>query len=213
VQGIAGGNLAQFNSGASCDPSPASDARLNENDIEFAVLSMTCAENDFGSLTDHLGPIVQFVLRCEAAGAATISLAGIDGTFVLDAAVAPWNSSVGESATINCVDQFDSDSDGCADVEELGSTPSTGGLRNPSPDGAGEWDFFDTNGSKKIDALDIGLVRAHFDAAGPLAPGEEQYDRSIGSAPWAPGPPDDRINAVDIALVRSAFGHTCQAAP
>jgi hypothetical protein len=84
-----------------------------------------------------------------------------------------------------------------------------GGLRDP----LNPWDFYDVNGSKKVDSADIGLVRFNFNAGGPTPPEDEIYDRSAGAAPWAPGPPDDMINAVDIALVRVSFNHSCQDPP
>ncbi len=103
----------------------------------------------------------------------------------------------------------DSDGDGCADIEELGADAALGGQRDP----ANAWDFYDVNGTQKIDATDIGNVRFRFNGTGPTPPGDELFDRSAGAATWAPGPPDNRIDAVDIGLVRSAFNHSCQAPP
>ncbi len=101
------------------------------------------------------------------------------------------------------------DGDGCTNFEELGLTATLGGLRNPdSP-----YDFYDVNGSKKVDAADIAFVRANFNPIGPVPAEDVVYDRRSGTAPWAPGPPDNRINATDIALVRASFNHSCQAAP
>ena len=101
------------------------------------------------------------------------------------------------------------DGDGCIDAEETGANPMLGGMRNP----AFRWDFYDVNGTLKIDAADIALVRAKFNPGGPVPPEDMIYDRSPGAATWAPGPPDRRINAVDISLVRSTFNHSCAAAP
>jgi CubicO group peptidase (beta-lactamase class C family) len=106
-------------------------------------------------------------------------------------------------------DAVGGDGDGCIDAEELGTTPSLGGLRDP----AFRWDFYEVNGTLKIDAVDIGLVRANFNPSGPIAPEDVIYDRSPGAATWAPGAPDNRINAIDIGLVRASFNHTCAAAP
>jgi DNA-binding beta-propeller fold protein YncE len=104
---------------------------------------------------------------------------------------------------------LDTDGDGCTDRHEMGSNKLLGGQRDPW----NAWDFYDVNGTKKIDAADIGLVRLNFNGAGPTPPEDTAYDRSSGVAPWAPGPPDNKINAVDIARVRAAFNHNCQGPP
>jgi CubicO group peptidase (beta-lactamase class C family) len=101
------------------------------------------------------------------------------------------------------------DGDGCIDAEETGADPTLGGLRDP----ASRWDFYEVNGTLKIDATDIALVLAKFNPSGPVPPEDVVYDRSHGAAAWAPGPPDGRINAVDIMLIRRSFNHTCAAAP
>jgi hypothetical protein len=106
-------------------------------------------------------------------------------------------------ATEPCI--ADTDADGCGDGRELGLNETSGGRRDP----LNQWDFYDVNGSRKVDAVDIGLVRAHLNINGPVPPDDAVYDRRVGPAPWAPGPPDGRINAIDIALVRASFGHTC----
>ena len=64
-----------------------------------------------------------------------------------------------------------------------------------------------------MDAVDIALVRSHFNASGPTPPPDLIYDRSAGAAPWAPGPADNKINAIDIGLVRAEFGHSCSGPP
>ncbi len=103
----------------------------------------------------------------------------------------------------------DTDGDGCADGEETQPVVLNGGERDPlSP-----YDFYDVNGSKVIDAADIGLVRSNFNSGGPTPPEDVIYDRSAGAHPWAPGPPNNMINAQDIGLVRTSFNHTCFAAP
>jgi hypothetical protein len=104
---------------------------------------------------------------------------------------------------------LDTDGDGCTDGEELGPKHDLGGQRDPSS----PWDFYDVNGSKKIDAADIGLVRSNFNGGGPTPAEDLTYDRSAGIAVWAPGPPDNQINAVDIGLVRASFNDSCQALP
>jgi PKD repeat protein len=106
-------------------------------------------------------------------------------------------------------ENVDTDGDGCADGEEVLFDKAFGGQRDP----LNEWDFYDVNGDKKIDAVDIGLVRSKFNPSAPVAPGDEQYDRSAGTAPWAPGPPNGVMNALDISLIRASFGHSCLGPP
>ncbi len=103
----------------------------------------------------------------------------------------------------------DTDGDGCSDIEENGTNPSLGGLRDPQ----NPWDFYDVNGSRRVDAADIAFVRAHFNGGGPTPPESTRFDRSAGAHVWAPGPPDGAISALDIALVRASFIHNCQAFP
>ncbi len=103
----------------------------------------------------------------------------------------------------------DSDTDGCTDGAERGQIPVAGGQRDPT----NQWDFYDVNGTRKVDAADIGLVRTKFNGTGPTPPADVSYDRRFGAAVWAPGPPDNKINAVDIGLVRASFNHNCQPPP
>jgi hypothetical protein len=66
------------------------------------------------------------------------------------------------------------------------------------------------NATRKVDSVDIALVRANFNPMGPVPPEDVIYDRGPGTALWAPGDPDGVINAVDIGLVRASFNHSCQ---
>jgi glucose/arabinose dehydrogenase len=103
----------------------------------------------------------------------------------------------------------DTDGDSCTDGREvlvMRYTPSQGGSRNP----ASAWDFYDVNGTQKVDSVDVGLVRANFNPSGPVPPEDQTYDRSNGASAWAPGAPDNRINAVDVGLVRGSFNHSCR---
>jgi hypothetical protein len=81
-----------------------------------------------------------------------------------------------------------------------------GGQRDP----ANPYDFYDVNATRKVDSLDIALVRGHFNGTGPTPPQDTIYDRSVGAHPWAPGPPYNRNDARDIGLVRAEFNHSCQ---
>jgi glucose/arabinose dehydrogenase len=106
----------------------------------------------------------------------------------------------------------DTDGDSCGDGQEalfMQFNARQGGQRDPTS----PWDFYDVNATEKVDAVDIGLVRGAFHPVGPVPAEDEIYDRSAGPALWAPGPPDDRINAVDIAMVRASFNHDCTGAP
>ncbi len=122
---------------------------------------------------------------------------------------ADLNAGQGRVYVISGANADDLDGDGCSAIEEGGGNPALGGLRNA----ANEWDFYDVNGTRKVDSQDIGLVRARFNGGGPTPAENKIYDRSAGPHLWAPGPPDNMIGAVDIALVRSSFNHSCIAAP
>ena len=97
----------------------------------------------------------------------------------------------------------DTDGDGCGDGVELGPEARFGGQRNP----LSAWDFYDVTGDRRIDARDISAVRTRY--ATHAGPELAYWDRSYGVAIWAPGPPNGAIDAVDLSLVRSAFGHVC----
>ena len=84
-----------------------------------------------------------------------------------------------------------------------------GGMRDP----LNPWDFYDVDGSKKVDAFDIAQVRSRFNGQGPTPDGDLPYDRSIGVHPWAPAAPDYKINAIDVNLVRTSFNHDCRPPP
>jgi hypothetical protein len=103
----------------------------------------------------------------------------------------------------------DLDGDGCSAAEENGDNPALGGERDP----ANEWDFYDVNGSRKVDAADIALVRSKVTGSAATPPESHIYDRSAGPQLWAPGPPNGAINAIDIAYVRLSANHSCIAAP
>jgi len=74
-----------------------------------------------------------------------------------------------------------------------------GGLRDP----LNPWDFYDVDGDKRVNAIDINKVRSK--AFQDFPP----YDRGMGAAPWAPGPPDGIVNAVDVGHVRASVNHYC----
>ena len=136
--------------------------------------------------------------------------AGIaDGALDPDADALTSLSEFQTSATEPC--EYDDDTDGCADGEEIEPARShlTGGERDP----LNHWDFYDVNGTQRIDAVDISMVRARFTGNQPTPPEDIGFDRSAGAAVWAPGPPDNKINAVDVNLVRASFNNRCDLAP
>jgi hypothetical protein len=252
-----GGNTAPLTPGSStCAPAPGSGALTGENNFANAFVTQWCFSGHM--ISGYTGPLVQYVLRCDAPGPAGVALDVYD-TYASDFNFDPrqdhvhnavvtcgpalpdgdgdampndyeaahdcLDGGVGDAAAdgdldgiqnsdelANSSDPCDtnSDDDSCSDAMELGGgAPGNGGDRDP----ANRWDFYDVNGSAKVDAADIGFVRANYNPSGPVPPEDEIYDRTVGVAPWAPGPPDDKINAVDIGLVRASFNHSCVAAP
>jgi hypothetical protein len=104
----------------------------------------------------------------------------------------------------------DTDADGCADGEEWTALNNIAGGRRNALNAA---DFYDVNGTGKVDSIDIALVRSKFNGLGPTPQEDLVYDRRNGAAAWAPGPANNVINALDISLVRASFNHSCLSAP
>ena len=126
---------------------------------------------------------------------------------------------------------FDSDWDGCADVQELGSNAALGGQRDP----LNFWDFVDQwvgvppekNGTVTVG--DMGAVVARFGTfQDPILTEKEALaealtppvavtgyhasaDRSgsAGPDPWDLLPPNGTITVGDLGVVVAQFGHTC----
>ncbi|OGO51428.1 MAG: hypothetical protein A2148_11865 [Chloroflexi bacterium RBG_16_68_14] len=107
----------------------------------------------------------------------------------------------------------DTDGDSCADGEEVGPDEKLGGLRDP----LNPWDFFDTNGDKKIDAPnDILQVMLRYRLRTGDPGYASTYDRGpvVGSYPWSRSGPDGRIDAPnDILSVKYQYQHSCAAPP
>ncbi len=124
----------------------------------------------------------------------------------------------------------DDDGDGCANMLELGSNATTGGLRDPD----NFWDFFDPSLDGAIGFPDVLLLVQHFgtnDAGGtasinrnsdPLTtpdPGPgiypPRFDRGavIGPNGWDRAPPDGTISLTDFLALLSQFGHCCVMMP
>ena len=132
-----------------------------------------------------------------------VALVGI-GWFAAETDLAGIRAQVGPT-----VFTTDSDADGCANVEELGTNPALGGLRDPR----NPWDFYDVNGDTAINVLDIGGVVDKFGTVQGQPNYAATHDRSnlLGVPAYTPddGPPDGLINILDIGLVVDQFGHVC----
>jgi len=214
------------------------DTPLSYTTTVFDVASLTMPlyyEWDFGDGTLESATLLPADLTPDGLGNATFTvdhaysgvIAGTADVTVLDAAGGIATDAVGfacddssdaDADLLSICDELpigtdpadtDTDDDGCADGEEVLNEPLYGGGRDP----LNHWDFYDVNGDKIIDSVDVGMVRAHYAPTDPTTPEEEIYDRSAGTAAWAPGAPDGVINALDIGLVRSSFMHTCEAPP
>ncbi len=221
MEGVRGGNAFPFTTGAFCTPA-TQQGSIYDDDVGSGDVYTTCTETTFSTSHTGEGPLMQFAFRCETAGTSTIAPRAIADTFLLDSAFLSYNDHQ-HDATITCCDDslpdsdsdgltdceeadlgtnpnaVDTDGDGCADSEELGTVNYAGGLRDP----LNPWDFYDVDGDKRVNAIDINKVRSK--AFQDFPP----YDRGMGAAPWAPGPPDGIVNAVDVGHVRASVNHYC----
>jgi hypothetical protein len=119
----------------------------------------------------------------------------------------------------------DTDTDGCADGEELGPNEFLGGRRDPlSP-----WDFFDVplpvgepgTGSKDkgVDIADaLGALAKFGSVLGDPVPGAPKYDpaydrTSPSPDPWDTQAPDGVVDLYEFFWAIAQFGHTCFPAP
>ncbi len=148
----------------------------------------------------------------------------------------PGGDSEAEASCLGSIradEDFDSDGDGCSDLQELGLDATAGGQRDPN----NFWDFFDVpdaanvrdgNVSLSIDIFSILYKMGATDEGGtaainrntdPMSPPpvdltayHPAFDRSPGppgAAPWSLGPPDGRIDFVELFAVVWQYGHTC----
>ena len=101
VQGVNGGNTFTFTMGASCIPSTQAASRFGEDDNGLANWAMTCAESVAGTAHSGIGPLVQFSLKCEAAGPAPLTLHDNVDTFLLDPEFNQYGDHV-HNAVIDC---------------------------------------------------------------------------------------------------------------
>ena len=105
----------------------------------------------------------------------------------------------------------DTDADGCADGEELGTSPTLGGDRDP----LNYWDFFDVTGDREIDISDALDVLSYFGDAGlPNTPGDlrDRYSPDPNK-PYRTADADDGVDLNDAITALASFGHSCSAAP
>ena len=127
---------------------------------------------------------------------------------------------VADTVTIECVEHFDSDGDGCLDTQENGPDETLGGRR----DYRYFWDFFDPNRDLAVGFQDFLAVLRHFGTAGdpatldpdgPEPPAGEYWalaDRggqAPGGDPWDELPADGSIGFSDFLSLLRQFGHTC----
>jgi Bacterial TSP3 repeat/Dockerin type I domain len=108
---------------------------------------------------------------------------------------------------------------GAAQITAFGGVSGTGGCSAAEETANGTSDsnprdFFDVNNSGKVDAIDIALVKAAFNAKAGVA-GPPLYKHALDLNPAGPrgGRGDGRINALDIALVKSQFNKSCLGPP
>lgn len=215
-----------------CDPGTAAELKTAGSYLVSCTVAFSENESTF------LGTLVQVDFNCTQPGAFQVELvAGIPlDSHLLDEQSNEAALSKGDSLTINCIlptptpvptptptidPNLDSDSDGCTDVQELGSNPLLGGQRNPD----NFWDFFDTPNpnatpqrDKFISVVDIARVVARFGTSGdpgidplsrpPKTGYHTAYDR-FAVAGKLSGPADGFIGAGDILLVVLQFGHSC----
>jgi hypothetical protein len=105
----------------------------------------------------------------------------------------------------------DTDGDGCADSEELGSNPTLGGQRDP----LNRWDFYDLTGDAEVDLSDTLAVLQKFGCN----PGNACYDPLMDrnapdpQRPWASEQATDGIDLTDVLVNLQQFGHSCSAPP
>ncbi len=101
VEGVNGGNVFAFTTGAFCTPPTQSGAIFTENDSGTAQWALTCTE--ITSATNHTGEgaLVRFTFTCEESGTADLDLRDVADTFLLDAAFSQFNDHV-HNASVTC---------------------------------------------------------------------------------------------------------------
>ncbi len=106
-----------------------------------------------------------------------------------------------------CDGAFDSDGDGCFDVNEKGMDETLGGLR----DFLNPWDYFNptNDGLNRIDDV-LAVVDHYFLREGEPGYEDGKYDRSyVGPNDWNLGPPDGQVLVDDILHAVKQYFHDC----
>jgi hypothetical protein len=106
--------------------------------------------------------------------------------------------------------KYDSDGDGCADARELGSSATTGGLRDPY----NPWDFFNPEKVNTPDTQtvsDIIKVVQQFGKDQGNVAYTTATDRTAvpGGQAWSLGAPDGKQSVADILAAVKQFGQNC----
>ena len=142
----------------------------------------------------------------------------------------PYQEDYYASGLGDACNYIDSDGDGCSNLEELGTDPRQGGLRDPN----NPWDFFDVNFDGVVSILDLLLLLQHYPSnddqgRAPInrysdpstTPDPEprryhpRFDRSmhLGPGGWVDGPPDGTIGFVDLLALIGQMHHSCAGGP
>ncbi len=177
-------------------------------------------------VSTHVGTLVEIDMMCSSAATENKlnllpyddPIAGTSGsmlytpTELVDPKLSPL--------TINCVDPAtltgDTDGDGCADIREIGTDETLGGLRDP----ANPWDFYDSagDGGGPPDGIidlsnDIFGVIQHYAPTGTEPGYDVTFDRGPSTGPnvWNMTAPDGVIDLTnDIMGVIQQYQHSCQ---
>ena len=198
------------------------DNQPSDTSVVFGCIPVT-------SLTQgdmFVGAVVRFEFQCKAeSSSADLALVPRLGdpqfvTHFLDGSSLPVDPELTD-ATVICILDADTDSDGCTDLQELGASAVLGGRRDPT----NFWDFFDTpDGNNVRDRAitigDIGRIVARFGTFGdpgidPLSPPPASgyhtaFDRTpLGPNLWNLGAPNGNVTIQDVGLEVAQFGHSC----
>ena len=186
-------------------------------------------------------PIIEIDVTCVASDSYTAVLLAVPdssfGAVYFDVAANPlsvktvpfdydgdtFSNDVAATITIECLEDVDTDGDGCTDVQELRADELLGGQRNPEY----FWDFYDANRDRAISVLDFFAVLERFGAVGnpaidplsdppPVPAYHTRFDRLPalpGANAWELQPADGAISILDFFSLLVQFGHTCVEAP